>query len=104
MFDGEMSQGKQLKLIVRAAFVATAVVVALLAITWPYGHWVALVAGTGLQLSNERGLRALGSGDGGPGGGFVDQRRSDLKGRRILFAIATLAGVGGVIAQLVRGS
>ena len=53
-----------------------------------------------MLLSIQRALRALGSGDGGPGGGMVGQRRDDLRGRRVIFAIVALAGLCGAITQV----
>ena len=102
VFDGEMSEERQLQTIARLSAVAVSLVVAVLAISWPYGHWIALVVGAVMLFLTHRALVALGSGDQGPGGGFVEQRRRDLRGRRVIFAIVLLAGIGGAITQLVR--
>ncbi len=97
-----MSEQRQLRAIVRLSCLAALLVAAVLAISWPYGHWIALVVGVAMLLLTQRALRALGSGDSGPGGGFVEQRRSDLRGRRVIFAIVVVAGICGAITQLVR--
>jgi len=102
MFDGEGSDLRRLKLILRLGALAGLAATALLAITWPYGHWAALVVGGGMLHLTQRALRALGTGDAGPGGGFVEQRRDDLRGRRVIFAIVALAGVCGAVVELVR--
>jgi hypothetical protein len=94
-------QFQELRMLLGLSVAVALFVGGVLKVTWPYGHWVALVAGAIMWHLTQRALAPLGKGDGGPGGGFVDERRRALKSRRVLFAIVGGVGAIGAIIELV---
>ena len=100
MFDMTWAEYRELRRIVGLSLALVAIVAGILKVTWPYGHWVALVAGAIMLHLTQRALAPLGHGDDGPGGGFVEQRRRDLRSRRVFFAIVAAVGAGGALIEL----